>query len=77
MAPASTGRERRRRTVVMTTAQTNSGTRSSRMPSDRIFATVVIKLIEPRIEDTPARWREKIAISTEGPACAIFLERGG
>jgi hypothetical protein len=55
MAPARTGRESRRRTVVMTTAQTNKGTRSSRIPSDRIFATVVIKLIEPRIEDTPAR----------------------
>lgn len=55
IAPASTGRERRRRTVVMTTAQTNRGTRSSRIPSDRMFATVVIKLMEPRIEDAPAR----------------------
>lgn len=27
--------------------------------------------------DTPAKWREKIAQSTDGPACARFLERGG
>lgn len=37
----------------------------------------MIKLIEPRIEEMPARWREKIAKSTEGPAWARFLERGG
>ena len=77
IAPARTGRDRRRRTVVITTAQTNKGTRSSRIPSERIFATVVIKLIDPKIDDTPARCREKIAISTDGPAWAIFLERGG
>lgn len=29
---------------------------------------VVIKLIAPKIEDTPARCREKIARSTEAPA---------
>ena len=38
---------------------------------------VVMKLIAPRIEDTPARWREKIAKSTEAPACARFPASGG
>lgn len=38
---------------------------------------VVIKLIAPRIEDTPARWREKMAKSTEAPAWARFPARGG
>lgn len=38
---------------------------------------VVIKLIEPRIEDTPARCKEKIARSTEAPAWARFPARGG
>lgn len=38
---------------------------------------VVIKLIAPRMEDTPARWREKIAKSTEAPAWARFPARGG
>jgi hypothetical protein len=38
---------------------------------------VVIKLIAPRIEDAPAKCREKIARSTDGPACAMFEARGG
>jgi len=38
---------------------------------------VVIKLIEPRIEEVPARCKEKIARSTDGPAWAIFLANGG
>lgn len=42
-----------------------------------MLTTVVIKFTAPRIEDTPARWREKIARSTEGPAWAILLARGG
>lgn len=29
---------------------------------------VVMKLMDPRIEETPARWREKIVRSTEAPA---------
>jgi len=42
-----------------------------------MLITVVIKFTAPRIEDTPARWSEKIAKSTEGPAWAIFLDKGG
>lgn len=38
---------------------------------------VVIKLMAPKIEDTPARWREKMVKSTEAPACARFPARGG
>jgi hypothetical protein len=38
---------------------------------------VVMKLIEARIEDTPARCREKIVMSTEGPECEMFEARGG
>lgn len=36
-----------------------------------------MKLIAPRIEDTPAKCREKIVRSTEAPACARFPARGG
>ena len=36
-----------------------------------------MKLMEPRIDDAPARCSEKIARSTGGPACAMFLARGG
>lgn len=77
IAPARTGRERRRRIVVIFTAHTNRGIRSNRRPFHRMLMTVVIKLIAPKIDEIPARWREKMAISTEGPAWAIFLERGG
>lgn len=38
---------------------------------------VVMKLIAPRIEDTPARCREKMVRSTEAPACARFPAKGG
>ena len=38
---------------------------------------VVMKLIAPRIEDAPARCREKMARSIDGPAWAKFPERGG
>lgn len=42
-----------------------------------MLITVVMKFIEPRIEEIPARWREKIARSTDPPAWAMFLARGG
>lgn len=77
MAPASTGRDSKRRVTVIITAHTNRGIRSRRIPFHRMLIIVVIKLIAPRIEDTPARCREKIARSTEGPEWAKFLARGG
>jgi len=36
-----------------------------------------MKLSAPIIEETPAKWREKIARSTEGPAWAMLLANGG
>ena len=77
MAPARTGSLKRRRIAVKKTAHTNSGIRSIVIPVVRILITVVIKLTAPRIEDTPARCREKIPKSTEAPAWAIPAERGG
>lgn len=38
---------------------------------------VVIKLIAPRIEDTPARCKEKIVRSTDAPAWARLPANGG
>lgn len=77
MAPASTGSDKRSRIVVTFKDQTNRGTRSNRKPDVRMLKIVVIKLIDPRIDDVPARCKEKIARSTDGPACAIFLASGG
>jgi len=77
MAPAKTGRERRRRIAVIITDHTNRGTRSIRMPLDRILIVVVMKFKDAKMDETPARWREKIARSTDGPAWARFLDSGG
>lgn len=67
ITPARTGRDRSSRIVVTTRDQTKSGIRSAVNPLGRMLRAVVIKLIEPRIEETPAKWREKMAKSTEGP----------
>lgn len=67
MAPARTGSDRRRRTAVIRTDQTNKGMESKDIEADRIFMIVVIKLIAPRIEDAPAKCKLKIARSTEIP----------
>lgn len=42
-----------------------------------ILIIVVIKLIAPKIEETPARCREKMVRSTEAPARARFSAKGG
>lgn len=47
------------------------------MAGDFIFTAVVIKLIAPKIEDTPARCKEKIVKSTDAPAWAKFPAKGG
>lgn len=67
IAPARTGKERRSRTAVIFTAQMNKGMRSSWSPFQRMLTIVVIKFKAPKIEEIPARWREKIARSTDGP----------
>jgi len=52
---ASTGSERRRRTAVIRTAQTNRGVWYCEMAGDFMLMIVVMKLIAPKIEETPAR----------------------
>lgn len=70
IAPASTGRESKRRIAVIRTDHTKRGICSIVIEGLRIFRIVEIKLIAPRIEETPARCREKIARSTAGPLWA-------
>ena len=77
IAPANTGNDNNNNTAVIKTAQANKGIRSNNIPNTRKFPSVLIKFTAPRIELTPAKCNEKIAKSTELPACAIFLERGG
>ncbi len=77
IAAAKTGRERRSKIVVIKIDHTNKG--MWYMVIDCIFMLiiVVIKLIAPKMEETPARWSEKIVKSTDGPICEIWFERGG
>jgi hypothetical protein len=42
-----------------------------------MLMVVEIKFTAPRIEETPAKWSEKMAKSTDAPAWAIPLARGG
>jgi hypothetical protein len=46
---------------------TNKGIRSKFIRLDRMFKIVVIKLIAPKIDDTPAKCKEKIVKSTDSP----------
>lgn len=67
IAPAKTGKDNNNKIAVIKTDHTNKGIRSIVIPIDRMFTMVVMKLIAPKIEEAPARWREKIAKSTDGP----------
>jgi len=67
IAPARTGKDKSKRTAVIKTDQTNKGILSNLIKRERIFKIVVIKLIAPRMEDTPAKCNLKIAKSTENP----------
>jgi len=77
MAPARTGSDSSRRITVSIIDHANNGIRSIDMSFGRMFIMVLIKLNLLLIDDAPARCREKIAISTDGPLCVIFLARGG
>ena len=77
IAPAKTGSDSRSKIAVMKTAQTNRGNLWNGKLSVRMFTIVQIKLIAPKIEAAPDKWRLKIAKSTAPPECAIIPERGG
>jgi hypothetical protein len=77
IAPARTGRERRRRIAVRKTDHTNKGVRSQVIPTLRILIIVVMKLTAPRMELAPAKCRLKMERSTDAPAWAIIDDRGG
>lgn len=74
---ARTGRARRRSTAVIRTAHTNRGVWYWEMAGGFMLVMVVMKLIAPRIEEIPAKWREKIVRSTDAPAWARLPARGG
>lgn len=77
IAPASTGSAKRSKIAVIITDHTNKGVFSKFILGHRMFMMVLIKLIAPSSEDTPARWSEKITRSTEGPVWNAAELKGG
>lgn len=77
IAPANTGNDNNSKTAVIKTLHTKSGIRSNEEEVERILIIVVIKLIAPRIEEIPAKWREKIVRSTDWPLWNSWLDKGG
>lgn len=65
---ARTGKESSRRMAVIRTDQTNSGVWYCDNVGGFMLMMVVMKLMAPKMDDTPARWREKMARSTDAPA---------
>ena len=74
---ASTGSDSSNRTAVIRTDHTNRGVWYWDMAGGFILIIVVMKLIAPKIEETPARCREKIVRSTDAPAWARLPANGG
>jgi hypothetical protein len=77
MPPANTGNDNTNSIEVIKTDQTNKGILKNLNASGLIFTIVTIMLIEPKIEETPAKCTLKIAKSTDGPACPIKPLKGG
>ena len=65
--PANTGIDNNNKKAVIKTAHTTKGNLCIDIPGARILKIVVIKLIAPKIEETPAKCKLKIAKSTAGP----------
>ena len=77
IAPANTGSDSNNKIAVTKIAQQNKGNLCNANPGALIFRTVVIKLIAPNNDETPAKWRAKIARSTDPPECDCIPARGG
>ena len=58
IAPAKTGNDNKSKKAVIKTAQTKSGVRCAVIPGARILLIVTIKLIAPKIDETPAKCKE-------------------
>ena len=77
IAPAKTGIDNKSKIAVINTDHTNNGVSSILIDEWRMFKIVVIKLIAPRIDEAPAKWREKIVKSIEILGWKISDDRGG
>lgn len=76
-SPAKTGKANNNKIAVMKIAQTNKGNLCKDIPFVLIFKAVLMKLIAPNNEETPAKCKLKIAKSTEPPECDCIPANGG
>ena len=74
---ARTGKERSSRMAVMRTDHTNRVVWYCDSAGGFMLMMVVIKLMAPRMEETPAKCNEKMARSTDAPAWARLPAKGG
>jgi hypothetical protein len=77
IAPANTGNVNNNNTAVMNIAHTNNGNLWRDIPFVLMFKAVLMKLIAPNNEETPAKCKLKIAKSTEPPECDWIPASGG
>jgi len=77
IAPANTGRESNNKKAVIKTDHTNNGIFSNDIDFDRMLIIVVMKLIAPKMEEIPAKCKDKILKSTAPPGWAILCDKGG
>lgn len=77
IAPAKTGKDKINKIAVIKIDHGNSGIWFNFILFGIILRIVQIKLIAPKIEEIPARCKEKIVKSTEILLWAMLLDRGG
>lgn len=77
IAPASTGKDKSNKIVVRSVAHENRVLYLIKKDLTFIFLIVLIKLVEPKIEDVPAKCNEKIEKSTEDLPWPVNNLKGG
>ena len=77
MPAANTGSESSSSTAVIITDHTNRGVWYCDIAGGFMLIIVVMKLMAPKIEETPAKCKEKMVRSTEAPAWARLPAKGG
>ena len=77
MPAAKTGSESSSSTAVIITDHTNRGVWYCDIAGGFMLIIVVMKLMAPKIEETPAKCKEKMVRSTEAPAWARLPAKGG
>ena len=67
--PANTGKDNNSSIAVTKIAHTNNGNLCKDIPGALMFNTVVMKLIAPNKDETPAKCKLNMAKSTDPPEC--------